>query len=246
MLNSIKKIEKLRSTAQKGIHQDELFCFFFLRPFSFYISYFLYKYTKISANAITYMMFLLSFTLPVAISNIQGEKFFYYLSGFYFFVIFLDQIDGELARLRQIFSKQGYFFDLSLWFTLSIWSILLFYRLEEANYISNLLFWFLISIEFVFLYLSVFDYLRSGVAEKLFNTDKKINDDMENSFNLNLFVRFIRILPQKNFLFLLIPIYFLTDITSSGILQIHIFIVLIAYSFGCIAKLNSLKKSFND
>lgn len=250
MIKVIKNIEALRSKAQKGIEHDELFCFILLRPFSLYFSWFLYAKTSIAANAVTYLMFVLSFLLPIVISTINGEMFFYCLSGLYFLVLFLDQIDGELARLRGVFSEIGYFFDLSLWFTLSIWSVLLFYRLEQNDVIPGLAFWSLISLEFVFLYLSVFDYMRSGAAEKVFNLEptsgKSSGKNLPGLITPNIFWRLAIIVPQKNLLFLLIPVYFYFDIESSGLPQFHIFIVFIGYLYACVNKINIFRNLLSD
>jgi phosphatidylglycerophosphate synthase len=250
MIKTIKSIEAYRPKAQKGIKHDELFGFIFLRPLSLYFSWFLYSKTTITANAVTYFMFVLSFSLPIAISTIKSEAFFYCLSGGFFLVLFLDQIDGELARLRGVFSEIGYFFDLSLWFTLSIWSVLLFYRLEQNNVISDLALWSLISLEFVFLYLSVFDYMRAGAAQKVFNLEassKKMFD--KNEFSLktpHLLMRLVQIVPQKNLLFLLTPLYFYFNVESSGLLQLHLFIVFTGYFYASVIKINIFRKLLND
>ena len=250
MLKAIKNIEALRSKAQKGIKHDELFCFILLRPFSLYFSWFLYSKTTITANAVTYLMFALSFLLPIVISTIKSEMFFYVISGFYLFILFLDQIDGELARLRGVFSKIGYFFDLSLWFTLSIWSILLLYRLEQNDIISDLSFWSLISLEFVFLYLSVFDYFRRGAADKIFThgvSSKQISD--KNAFDSktpHLLWRLVLLVPQKNLLFLLIPVYFYFNIESSGVLQLHLFISFVGYLCASVIKIHAFRKLLNE
>lgn len=250
MIKVIKNIEALRPKAQKGIEHDELFGFIFLRPLSLYFSWFLYSKTTITANTVTYIMFVLSFSLPIAISTINDDVFFYYLSGFFFLVLFLDQIDGELARLRGVFSDIGYFFDLSLWFTLSIWSVLLFYRLEQNDVISGFALWSLVSLEFVFLYLSVLDYMRAGAAQKVFNLEpssNKISDKNALSMKTpHLLWRFVYIAPQKNLLFLLMPMYFYFDIESSGLPQFHLLIVFVGYLYACVNKINTFRNLLSD
>jgi len=245
MNNIFKKVEMHRSTAQKGLEHDEFFCYFLLRPFSLYFSYFLYTFTSISANTITYVMFVASFLLPILVYILADELFYIYLSFSYFLVLFLDQLDGEVARLRKVFSKKGYFLDLSLWFTLSIFSVALFVYLEQTQVISSTFLWSLISLEFVFLYLSVFDYLRSETLVNLF--DLKSDSFKHPSEKRDKFLtRFLKILPQKNMLFLSIPFYFFLDQINSIYFLLHLYTVFMAYTVASFLKLRSLLRFFDD
>ncbi|MDA9319158.1 CDP-alcohol phosphatidyltransferase family protein, partial [Flavobacteriaceae bacterium] len=89
------KIKSIRRDAQKSHDKDELTAFYLVRPWSIYISLFLKKYTKISANSVTFVM--------MSFSNIDQLLL---ITPLLFYVLYsLDMIDGELARLRKKTSK---------------------------------------------------------------------------------------------------------------------------------------------
>jgi len=112
-----KEIIEIRNKVQKPWHQEEYFAWFFIRRYSIYISLLISRYTQITPNQLTVLGILfgvasgLSFSFGTKESLIIGVIF-------YFITYTLDCVDGEVARLKNMKSKSGAWFDLGLRYSL--------------------------------------------------------------------------------------------------------------------------------
>ena len=89
----------------------------------------------------------------------------------------------------------------------------------------------------------VFDYLKDANLQALFGVEptKKPGNQSEKG----LILRVLYILPQKNMLFLCTPIYFLLGGGFIAALELHLSVVLLAYTFATFSKLLKLGRSFS-
>ena len=106
-------LSELRKKAQPMQYNmnmpDSLWGRIFFRKFSFYISFFLWK-LRIKATSVTITFVLLGILSDVLIS-FPYFKFIFIGFILWFVVILLDVVDGEIARLSEIYSKKGVMID---------------------------------------------------------------------------------------------------------------------------------------
>ena len=134
-----KYITEIRKKAQKQYKDDEFLAFYFLRKFSIYITLLINKVKFIKPNHVTVFMLFSAFLIPI-IGYVFTENLRSFVTIMFLCLMFtysLDVIDGELARLSGIFSKNGLFYDASLWYAYPFMYMLFCIRAFELSLISN-------------------------------------------------------------------------------------------------------------
>jgi len=113
------QMRSLRRETQKPFSREDFVTFYFLRPVSIYLSLWITKQTKLSANQITYLMAILAFVAPVLVFFQKDLSSTVWVGMIMYHIVFmLDMVDGEVARLRGTVSKKGEIVDATLWFLL--------------------------------------------------------------------------------------------------------------------------------
>lgn len=113
------QMKSLRRETQKPFSREDFVTFYFLRPVSIYLSLWITKQTKLSANQITYLMAILAFVAPVLVFFQKDLSSTVWVGMIMYHIVFmLDMVDGEVARLRDTVSKKGEIVDATLWFLL--------------------------------------------------------------------------------------------------------------------------------
>jgi len=127
-----------------------------MRPVTIYVSRAIARRPGPKANTITAAMLLLSIALPVLVWLVDSTRWFY-LSCFAgaLAILFLDVLDGEVARLRKEVSDLGYYLDMGLWFSLSTLSVVVLLRSNQWFLQSDLLVVVILTIAATKLYLAV-------------------------------------------------------------------------------------------
>lgn len=127
-----KRIRESRKKIQRKIGDEDFYSSFSCRPFTIYISHFLVKYTTVKANPITFVMAFLSVLAPILLYFVNTPVLFIALTLFaYLFILFLDVLDGEVARLRNETSELGKYIDSVLWYTLGALSVVFLLKLNS-------------------------------------------------------------------------------------------------------------------
>lgn len=135
-MSSIKyKLKDIEETFK----QRNLWDLFLNLRVSKYITYYIVNHININItpNQIT------SLSLLFAIFSGIAFWFHFFLLGalLYQFSYILDIVDGSIARVKKLSSKIGAFYDVFTdWFKAPLLFILLFYRVEEKDYLILLLF----------------------------------------------------------------------------------------------------------
>lgn len=235
-----KKIRALRRDIQKPYRKEkDFFIFFVLRPISIYFSLIIHNYTKIQANHITFLMLVLSFCSPLLLLFFQ-KAFLVVSVSFsmmFFFILFLDVIDGEVARLRQRTSQLGEVVDAGLWYFLPLMyaslciTIVLVFELPLWIAIVNLM---TVSLEMYVLMISQHFTNRENAATFVTTDDRQI-----------IFRDFIKLLLSRTMFFLLSPLIILIDIhyTEFNLIEIYlIFLACIYMAFNIYKFMTSIKQ----
>ncbi|PUE05935.1 CDP-alcohol phosphatidyltransferase family protein [Limnohabitans sp. WS1] len=113
-------IKKIRRQIQKSRENEEALAYYLFRPVSLYISMGIYKYTKIQANHITFVMAVYSLIIPLLIYFFNAIERSWIMVVAFAGLYFLDVIDGEIARLRKKTSQLGYLLDMVLWYAIPL------------------------------------------------------------------------------------------------------------------------------
>lgn len=133
--NKPKNINELRKLIQKPKHEEELYAWYVMRRVSIYVSLFLAKF-PITPNQITILslLFGLCGATILILGGILRLKWLVFLGSLFFQTWYLlDCVDGELARLKKIFSEIAtildhivhYLIDFFVIFSLSLYSYLI-------------------------------------------------------------------------------------------------------------------------
>ena len=134
------EIKKERKKAQHNIENDEFIMFLFFRPISIFFSVFIVKNTKITANAITFVMAVIGLLGPILLVFSNTINQVLWISCIYLLLTsLLDVIDGEVARLRKVESKVGLVLDASLWFYYPLMYIMVVFKLSQLLNLSYLM-----------------------------------------------------------------------------------------------------------
>lgn len=199
--------------------QNQYLLFFIMMKFSPYFSYFFSKYTKISANTISWLsiiFLLISFIFLF---------FFNYLFAFIFLFLnlFLDNIDGELARVNNQTSKLGEFLEKinSDIFYIFFYNIIAFnfYRNDKLDIIFLISFFLISLIHF---------FLRTKISHINLTDGTKIN--FFNSIYYGLF-KYSNNIRNKYFFSKVLYLFFWNVISSGGVSEI-IFGFLLIFEHG--------------
>ena len=232
------KVKELRKKIQKDIKTDEITAFYIVRPWSIYISIFLYKFTNLTANNVTFLMMILSFIFPLNVYLITSLNDVLLYTPIYFYILYsLDMIDGELARLRNTPSKLGEFYDSALWFSLPIFFVIYIYKLS--------IFIDLPSYIFIFSLITISAEIFLLVAQSLFSKNKGILNFLaqDSRFIFKAIVFFKFILSKQN-IYLLFPIlFFLFHDINQEFSSYFFTILLIIYNIYNIIKFIKIKNS---
>ncbi len=148
-----------------------------------YITFYLANRSKVSPNQIT----LLSFIFAV----FAGVSFFYnsYISGAVLYQIsyILDIVDGSLARVKNLSSKLGAFFDVFTdWLKGPLLIIVLFLKF---NYINELI---------IILYLLFLTALANKYNDRIFYTEKKSIINSSNMEQESVIYKYFNFMQRKN------------------------------------------------
>lgn len=230
-----KEIKELRVKYQKPLSQDDFFAFFTFRPLTIYISLFISKYTKITANQITIFMALLAFLSPLII-YVQTSIDMLFAVGFilYFFVYFLDFVDGEVARQRKTISKKGEIFDASLWFYLPLIHISYMMKLVTFLDLNNIIIILLLTVNFTSIYV--------WISQLLYTEDKHLNRTTKEQNIKAYLLNILKFIMSKSFIFLLAPLAYIFGL-NQGMLHVYIYIAMFLYFMHDIKKMNKILKS---
>ncbi len=188
--------------------QNQYLLFFIMMKFSPYFTYFFSKHTKVSANTISWLsiiFLLLSFIYLF---------FFNYLIAFIFLFLnlFLDNIDGELARVNNQTSKLGEFLEK---INSDIFYIF-FYNIIAFNFYRNDKLSIIILISF-FLVSLIHFFLRTKISHINLKDESKIN--FFNSIYLGLF-KYSNNIRNKYFASKVLYLFFWNVISSGGVSEI--------------------------
>ena len=199
------KIKNIRKFSQKSFYEDEITAFYFIRPFSIYLSLFIVNKTNLSANAITFIMMLLSFFAPFVLFFITTLNILFIITPVLFFIIYsLDMIDGEVARLRKKTSVLGEFYDAGLWFSLPIYFSIYIYKICEFQGLPNTL--------FIITLLTVSFELFLLVSKSLFCEKEVFNFlNKHRNFKHKIILFFKFILSKQNIYILYPALYYFID-----------------------------------
>jgi len=127
------KIRSQREIAQRAIGEEDVYSSFTCRPFTIYVSTWIAEKTKWSANSITCAMAVFSLFAPFLVWQISSPVFsFAFALLSFLFILFLDVLDGEIARMRGETSEFGKWVDSALWFTLTGLTIVVLWKANEA------------------------------------------------------------------------------------------------------------------
>jgi phosphatidylglycerophosphate synthase len=235
------KIKEKRIEYQKPFHRDELTSFYLIRPFSIYISLFIFKKSNITANHITLIMMILSFVAPLIIFFTESINSLFLITPTLFFIIYsLDMIDGEVARMRKETSLTGEFFDAGLWFSLPILFLTYIYKL--CNYQSlptSIIVFTLITISFELFLL---------VSKELFINKKSFTFlEVQDTLIFKLLV-VVKILLTKQNIYIMYPaIFYIMESVGSPkyIYILYWCALLLSYNIYSIYKFKKIYKSIN-
>jgi phosphatidylglycerophosphate synthase len=224
-------IKEQRKSIQKPFSKDEFFPFMVFRPFTIYFSKWISEKTNISANQITIFMAFLSFISPIIIFFIEDIQYFLILSFvLYFLILFLDYIDGEVARLRNKTSKIGEVFDAMLWFYLPVLYIV---------YIVKLEYFFNFSYLFIFVLLAMATSVMSDILQKMYAKKKYSNDVKKFYDTKTIIIHTVRFFASQSGIFIVAPfVYFLG--LNSNILLLYIIISLLLYIINSILRIKNI------
>lgn len=133
-------ITKLRRTAQRPLGTEDFYSTYMFRPFTIYCSKYIVQNTNVSANSITLGMAIISYLLPILVYNSSTPLTCFIMATLGFlFVLLLDVLDGEVARLRDTTSKIGELIDASLWYSLGALLVVVQLKLNQYYIKCNLL-----------------------------------------------------------------------------------------------------------
>lgn len=131
------KVIQYRTLCQKPKEKEEVWSWYFLRRISIYISIFLSK-TNITPNTISWLSFI--FFVITGIFIIMGTPIYYLLSVITYNIGYMfDCIDGEIARIKNLTSKQGLFLDTLIRATSIPLIVALFMSIISKDDLSNIL-----------------------------------------------------------------------------------------------------------
>lgn len=188
--------------------QNQYLLFFIMMKFSPYCTFFFSKYTKISANTISF------FSIIFLLLSFVCLFLFNYLLAFIFLFLnlFLDNIDGELSRVNNQTSKFGEFLEK---INSDIFYIF-FYNLISLNfYRENKLDLFFLT--FFFLISLIHFFIRNKISHINFIDESKIN--FLNSIYLGLF-KYSNNIRNKYFTSKILYLFFWNIISSGGVSEI--------------------------
>ena len=232
------KIKSIRRDAQKSYDKDEITAFYLVRPWSIYISLFLKKYTKISANSVTFVMMTLSFIFPLIMISFSNIDQVLLITPLLFYVLYsLDMIDGELARLRKKTSKLGEFYDASLWFTLPILFSLYVYKVCVFLNLPLIIFFLtLITVSFELFIL---------VSQSLFSNDRSVLNFLQRNISIKgKLVLFIKFLLSKQNIYVLYPVLYYFIFGNNFNLSIGFYsLLLLSYNMYSFVKFYKVKNA---
>jgi len=149
-----------------------------------YITYYIANNTKITPNQITFLSAILSLIAGILFYND------YYILGAILFQIgyILDIVDGSLARVKNMQSRFGAFFDVFTdWLKAPLVLIILFWHLDKINFLVFI---------FFFLFLSC---LVNKYNDMLyFQGAKSLSNEINNRVNKSKSFSYLSFMKDKN------------------------------------------------
>lgn len=133
------RVRTVRARIQKPYSREEFLAWVCHRKLSVYVSLAISRYTKISANSITFLMLIISAVAPVAILSLARSGPALILGACLVHVVyFLDVVDGEVARLRGATSLLGARMDACLWVTMpAIYAACIFRACQDYSPLAS-------------------------------------------------------------------------------------------------------------
>ncbi|OQY00159.1 MAG: hypothetical protein B6I24_00395 [Bacteroidetes bacterium 4572_128] len=223
-----KKTKNLRIEIQKPKAKEEFIAFYILRPISIYFSTFIVKNTSITANQITSFMAFLSFVSPFILLFLNSILNLIFLAIIlFYFIYFLDVIDGEVARLRKKTSQKGEFLDFLLWFTLPLFFLIYIYKISVFREISLIYFILFLITTFTELFVGISDFYKLFSKNK--EKDKNINQEIKDK---NFLFHIIKFMLSKGGFYLLLPLIFILEniFNFYYFMKIYLIFLLIIYN----------------
>lgn len=221
-------IKTKRLLAQKTRRNDEFTCFYLLRPFSIYFSVIIVKYTNIKANFVSLLMVCISLASPIILYSLSTIGYILFWTPIlFYFIYFLDVIDGEIARLKGETSLLGEWLDKFLHYSLPILFLTYIYLITYFCHLSL----FVVIFSLINISLEFFIMNTTHVAVGLNKTYSKI----KNEFLHELFF-FIKFLLSKHNFYLFFPIVYLfiqsdsvNILSLTTIIYLSIFLIVSLY-----------------
>lgn len=221
-------IKNLRVKIQKNIDDEEFVAFYLFRPFSIYLSYFLYRKTDVTANSITFVMAIYSLMMPVMFVILDVFNNLWILTVLFTLLYFLDVIDGEVARLRNKTSKWGFVLDAVLWYSIPLSYLFFVERLTS-------------SAEFFDFSVKYLSWL--AVILHLFSTQIRIIAKVEIFHKESKYIGYeILKFPVTMFGFMLIGLWFFSELPmySKNLLLSYVLLINVLYILKSLSSLNKL------
>ncbi len=146
--------------------QNNYFLFYLQMKISPYFTYFFFKYTKITPNIISIFSILFLF---FSIISVFIEKY-NYAFFFLFLNLLFDNIDGELARTKNLTSKLGEFLEK---LNTNLFNIFFYNSIALTLYLNNFL-----NLEYLFFFIfnSIFyTFVRGRISQVSLSKNYEIN-----------------------------------------------------------------------
>jgi len=224
----------LRRETQKPFSREDFVTFYFLRPVSIYISLWIQKYTRLSANQITYIMAILAFVAPVVVffqttlsSTIWTGMILYHI------VFMLDMIDGEVARLRGTVSKKGEIVDATLWFLLP--ALYVVYSTKILQFIH----FDILSIAIIMVIVSS---VMTFILQKIYPPKQNISKYIPQTMSIRGRIQYmVRYMLSQGGIYLVAPLWYLSGVSES-VLAAYWVLTLPLYFFYSFLRLRNVLK----
>ncbi|MDP4143938.1 MAG: CDP-alcohol phosphatidyltransferase family protein [Bacillota bacterium] len=232
-----KEIEELRIICQKPVIHSEgesWYGIYFSRYISIYITYFLVKYTKATANFVTFLFILLGAIGDILIFTGKPVLAFIGVVLLHLWLI-LDAVDGEVARYRKKSSILGIYLDSLGHYIVNPGILMALGIYSFVSYNNTILLYISFFSFLVMMFLRLFDDLYYLTVSKTQNSNNKryeVDENLEKSIEVSsakktsMIKNIINVLADDTVLVILITVIFLINIFYS--LNI---VILICFAF---------------
>ena len=199
--------------------QNQYLLFFFMMKLSPYFTFLISRYTNLKPNTVSFIsIFFLLISFPLII-----YKYYFFAFLILFLNLFLDNIDGELARVNNQSSKLGEFLEK---INSDIFYIFFYNFICLSFYIENM---FELNYLILFIILSlVYFYIRQKISHIYIPDNFNINS--LNGIFLGLF-KYSRDIRNNNLKSKIIYLFFWNIIASGGVSEIILATLMISKNY---------------